>query len=81
MGRDRTAFGTDAARYTQDFSTNTINCYLKAQQQVHRPELICVCHGPCVLQAVLTGKGPYQNLVDHLSDPIHNNILGNFLPH
>lgn len=32
-------------------------------------------------QAVLTGKGPYQNLVDHLSDPVHNNILGNFLPH
>lgn len=31
-------------------------------------------------QAVLTGKGPYQNLVDHLSDPVHNNIIGNFLP-
>jgi light-harvesting complex I chlorophyll a/b binding protein 3 len=29
---------------------------------------------------VLTGKGPYQNLVDHLSDPVHNNIIGNFLP-
>ena len=29
-------------------------------------------------QAVATGKGPYANLLDHLSDPVGSNILTNF---
>lgn len=29
-------------------------------------------------QAVLTGESPIQNLIDHLSDPVNNNILTNF---
>jgi hypothetical protein len=30
---------------------------------------------------VLTGKGPYENLLDHLSNPTGNNILTNFGEH
>lgn len=26
-------------------------------------------------QAAITGKGPIQNLLDHISDPLHNSIL------
>lgn len=29
-------------------------------------------------QATLTREGPFQNLLDHLADPVHNNILTNF---
>jgi len=29
-------------------------------------------------QAVITKASPVQNLMDHLADPIHNNILSNF---
>jgi light-harvesting complex I chlorophyll a/b binding protein 3 len=29
-------------------------------------------------QAVITRQGPFQNLLDHLEDPVGNNLLTNF---
>ena len=29
-------------------------------------------------QATMTNKGPFQNLLDHLSDPVGQNLLTNF---
>ncbi|GFP87184.1 chlorophyll a-b binding protein 4 chloroplastic [Phtheirospermum japonicum] len=29
------------------------------------------------IQAALTGKGPVQNLLEHIEDPFHNNLLSN----
>lgn len=35
----------------------------------------------CCLAGVVTGKGPYTLLVEHISDPMHNHIIQQVLPH
>ena len=32
----------------------------------------------CYIQAIVTGEGPVQNIVDHINDPFGANLLVNF---
>lgn len=37
--------------------------------------IACFAYGA---QATITQEGPYKNLLDHLADPVNNNIITNF---
>ena len=45
-------------------------------QRVDSPK-ICFWLQPCE-QAMVTGEGPWKNIVDHVGDPFGSNMLVNF---
>ncbi|VAI38491.1 unnamed protein product [Triticum turgidum subsp. durum] len=57
--------------------------WFKAGSQIFSEGGLDYLGNPSLVQAIVTGKGPLENLADHLSDPVNNNAWAfatNFVP-
>ena len=50
----------------------------KQKKEIKNGRLAMMAFLGCMVQAAVTGEGPFKNICDHIADPFGANMLANF---